>query len=133
MMSGMGATTMGKAFTATQEEAAKQMRQAFLDAWAKSCDEFMHSEQFLDMMKSAMDGALAFRERMNQFISNTMQGGPIPSRDDTDSILQAVRTLEERVLDRLELLSQRVDALESDVGSTKRKPKAGAKQKRNET
>jgi len=126
MMSKMSAATMGQAFGASTDDAAKQMRQAFFDAWAKACDEHMRSEQFLDLMKQSMDGAIAFREQMNRFLSNALQEGPMPSRDDTDSILQAVRTLEDRVLDRVEALSQRVEALEQAADGRSAKGKTGA-------
>lgn len=96
------------------------MRRAFLDAWAKSCDEFMRSDHFLEMMKRSMDSSLAFREQMNQFLGQTLQSGPIPSREDTDAILLAVRTLEENIVDRLDALAQRVDQLEG--GTENKKP-----------
>jgi hypothetical protein len=118
MLASMSSAAVGQAFGASKEDAAKQMRQAFFDAWAKACDEYMHSPQFLDLMKRSMDGAIAFREQMNKFLSNVMEDGVLPSRDDTDSILQAVRTLEDRVLDRLEALSQRVEALEATEGGS---------------
>lgn len=130
MMSKMSAASMGQAFGASNDDVAKQMRQAFFDAWAKACDEYMHSDQFVDLMKRSMDGAMAFREQLNRLMSNALQDSPVPSRDDTDSILQAVRTLEDRVLDRIETLSQRVEALEqsSDGGSVKAKTgRGGAK------
>ncbi len=133
MMSGASAAGMGQAFQPTgQEDSKKQMRRAFLDAWAKSCDEFMRSDQFLDMMKRSMDNSLAFREQMNQFLGQTLQSGQIPSREDTDTILLAVRTLEERVVDGLETLSQRVDQLERGTENKKpananRSKKKGAK------
>ncbi len=133
MMSGASVAGMGQAFPSTmQEESTKQMRRAFLDAWAKSCDEFMRSDLFLDMMKRSMDSSLAFREQMNQFLGQTLQSGHIPSREDTDTILLAVRTLEQRVVDGLETLSQRVDQLERGTENkkpinTNRSKKKGAK------
>jgi hypothetical protein len=69
---------------------------------------------------------------MNQFLGQTLQSGQIPSREDTDTILMAVRTLEERVVDRLDTLSQRVDQLEHGTENKKpvnadRSKKKGAK------
>lgn len=112
MMTAAPATSAAAAFAPSQEESLKQMRRAFLGAWAKSCDEFMHSERFLEMMKRSMDSSLAFREQMNTFLSGALQDSAFPSRDDTDSILQAVRTLDERVVGRIEELSRRVETLE---------------------
>jgi hypothetical protein len=88
------------------------MRQSFFDAWARSCDDFMRSDQFLEMMKRSMDGALAFRKQMNEFLTRALGEGQMPSRQDTDAIMDVLRSFQERVLDQLESLSQRVEALE---------------------
>lgn len=103
-----------------QEEVSKQMRQAFFDSWAKYCDDFMRSEAFLGMMKKSMDNALAMKQQVNEFLTKALHENQIPARSDTDSILLVLRSLEERVLDRIERLSKRLDGLErgSDVSSS---------------
>ena len=95
------------------EETAKQMRQAMFDSWAKHCEDFMRSDVFLDSMKKSMDGALAFRQKLNDFLTKILQESQIPARSDTEAILLAVRRMEEKVLDRMESLTQRVEALEA--------------------
>lgn len=95
------------------EETAKQMRQAMFDSWAKHCEDFMRSDAFLDAMKKSMDGALAFRQKLNDFLTKTLQETQIPARSDVESILLAVRRMEEKVLDRVESLTQRVEELEA--------------------
>lgn len=106
-----------QAQAATQEEMGKHVRQAFFDAWAKSCEDFMRSDVFLEGMRKSMEGALAFKQQMDEMVRKAMGESPLPSRDDTESIIMAVRRLEERVLDRLEELSERVEALEDHVGA----------------
>jgi outer membrane PBP1 activator LpoA protein len=103
-------------FGPPQDEVARQVRQAFFDAWAKHCEEIMRSEQFLEAMKKSMDNALAFREQINKFLVKTLRDYQMPSQDDTDSILLAVRRLEERVLKRVDEMSQRVEAIEEQLG-----------------
>ncbi len=110
-------------FAASSEDAGKQMRQAFFDAWAKYCEDFMRSEVFLEAMKKSMEGAIQFKQQVNDFLRKVMGDSPLPSRDDTESIILAVRRLEERVLDRLEELSQRVEALEEHAGAKPVTPK----------
>ena len=122
MMAKMSAAG-AQAQAASQEEMGKQMRQAFFDAWAKACEEFLRSDLFLDGMKKGMEGALAFKQQMDEMVRKAMGESPLPSREDTESIIQAVRRMEERVLDRLEDLSERVEALEDHVGA---KPAARA-------
>lgn len=121
----------------SQDETAKRMRQAFFDAWAKHCDEVMHSPMFLDMMKKSMDGALAFKQEVNQFMTKALHEQQMPARSDTDSILLVLRSMEDRVLDRLNKLGERVEKLENAVGgesveetspaAAKRRPKGVAK------
>jgi len=114
MMTSMGAASMPK--PPTQEELLKQMRRAFFDAWAAKCDEFMRSEAFLAMMKQSMESSLAFREKTNAFLKRSLGDAQMPSRDDTDSILIALRSLQEKMLDKLDVLTERVAALESSSG-----------------
>lgn len=94
------------------DDAMKQMRRAFFDAWAGHCDEFMRSPAFLDGMKKSMDGALAFREQVNEFMTRALHEAQVPARTDTDAIMLVLRSMEERVLDRLDRLEERVSALD---------------------
>src|SRR5262245_11008923 len=82
------------------EEALKQIRRAFFVAWAHACDEFIRSPAVLEGMKKAMDGALAFREQLNEFMTRALHEAQVPARSDTDSIMLVLRSLEERVLER---------------------------------
>lgn len=91
------------------------MRQAFFDAWAQYCDEFMRSPAFLDAMKKAMDGALAFKQQINEYLTRTLHETQIPARSDTDSIMLVLRSLEERVLGRIEDLNRKVNELSDRV------------------
>ena len=120
-MTGMGAPA---ASAPMQEQVMKQMRQAFFDAWAQHCDEFMRSEMFLDAMKRSMDSSLAFRQQLNEFFTRTLHEGQAPARSDTDSIMLVLRSFEERVLNRIDDLAERVTDLEAHLGRTA--AKAGA-------
>ena len=100
MMSKMGSSGATPPFGVSQEEVSRQMRQACFDAWAKYCEDFMRSDAFLDAMKKSMDGALAFRQQVNDFLKKAVGDSPLASSDDTETIVLAVRSLEERVLDR---------------------------------
>lgn len=114
LMSKMG-TGFAPNAAPNQDDTAKRMRQAFFDAWAKHCDEFMHSPVFLDMMKKSLDGALAFKQELNQMLTKTLHEGQMPARSDTDSILLVLRSFEDRVLSKMSKLAERVDKLEDAV------------------
>ncbi len=99
-----------------REAVARQMRQAYFDAWARHCEEFLGSEQFLETMKRSMDGALAFRQQLNEFMTKALHEVQAPARSDTDSILLVLHSLEDRVLGRIDELSRRVASLEQPAG-----------------
>lgn len=98
---------------APPSDAARQMRDAFLEAWGRQCEEFMKTDAFMDMMKKTMDQSLAFRQQMNQFLQKGLQTAQAPSRADTGDIMQFLHSFEERVLDQLDHLTKRVDAMEA--------------------
>jgi hypothetical protein len=98
------------------EDTFRRMRQAYFDAWAKHCDEVLHSPAFLDMMKKSLDNALAFKQELNEYLTKALHENQMPARSDTDSILLVLRSLEDRVLDRLDRLTGRVENLEEAVG-----------------
>jgi hypothetical protein len=137
-VSKMGGAGFAPTTPYVSDDAMQQMRRAFFDAWAKHCDEFMRSPAFLDGMKKSMDGALAFREQLNEFMTKALHGAQAPARSDTDSIMLVLRSLEERVLDRLDRLEERVADLDSastehdektlDSAPARRQP-AGGKRK----
>ncbi len=97
----------------TGPDFSKQMRQSFFDSMSSYCDEFMRSEQFLTAMRQSMDGALAFRQQLDKFLTATVHRGQQPAREDTDHILLVLRNMEKRVINRLDGLEDRLGRLEN--------------------
>jgi hypothetical protein len=112
MMAKMASAGFGQPFGAAQDSAMHAMRQAFFDAWQRQCEQFMRSEPFLDAMKRSMDGAMAFREQVGKFLTKALNEGQVPTTSDIDSILRVLQTLDQRLVNRIEGLSARLDALE---------------------
>ncbi len=126
MVSKMAPPGMGGAsYPSPSEEAMRQARQAFFDVWAKHCEEYLGSEAFLDMLRKSMDNALAFKQQVNEYLTKALHESQMPTREDTDSIMLVLRSMEERVLDRLGKLSQRVDTLEARLGEGGTAPPPG--------
>ena len=74
---GMSPSAPSPAQTPTpSKEAVQQMQRVFFDALAKYCDDFMRSEQFLQMMKETMDRSLAFKQQVDQFLSQALKYKP---------------------------------------------------------
>lgn len=107
---------MQAAFTFTPNspppEVLRQIRNGIFQALAGSWEEFMRSPQFLDGMKQWMENAIAFRKMTNDFMGRMRNEMQAPARSDIDTIVLAVRHMEQRLLDRVEALSDQVRALE---------------------
>lgn len=100
-------------------DATERMRKAFFDAFARWAEEYMRSDAFLASMKQATDAALAWQQNMNEMLKKGLSAAQMPSRDDADHVTLLVRGMEDRLLDRLEQITRRLDKLEK----TSAKPK----------
>src|SRR5215471_18390764 len=109
-------------------EVVREMRSGIFQALAKSWDEFMRSPQFLEGMKQWMDQAVAFRKLSNDFMAKVRNEMQMPSRDDIDSVMLAVRHMEKRLLDRIDHLAERLGALNGHLAKpgARRAAKAAA-------
>jgi len=110
----------------TPPEVAGQVREATFAAMAQSADKFMRSDQFLAMMKQSLDASIAYRRRLNDFLTQAHHNVQGVAKQDVDAMGLAVRHLETRVLGRLEELcagldriNERLDRLESGVPQAK--------------
>lgn len=112
MFSRMGISGVPGAAAPMSQETAKQMQRIFLDAMAKYFDEFMRSDQFLNMIKESMDRSLAFKQQVDQFLTQLYRGAQMPAKADVDDISGLLRSVEKNVLDRLAQLEEKVAAVE---------------------
>jgi len=110
-------------------DAARQFRAAAFQTLGQHADQFMRSPQFLEMMKQSLEAAITFREQMNAMLTQGRHATEGIARQDVDSVLVSVRHLETRILDGLETLTgrvdavaQRLDALEAAAPPKKRPP-----------
>jgi hypothetical protein len=97
--------------TDSPPEFLRQMRSGLLEALAQSWEQFLRSPQFLDGLKQWMDQAILFRKWSNDFLAATHQQMQIPSREEVDGIMLAVRQMESRVLGQLEALAAQVQEI----------------------
>jgi len=100
-------------------DAAKSVRAAALSAMSQYAQQFMRSQQFMEMMKQSMDASIAWQRQMNDFLTKAHHAGESVARSDLSDLHQSVRHLEQRTLDQMEQLaakldqiSQRLDAIE---------------------
>ncbi len=100
-------------------EVLREMRNGVFQGLAKSWDEFLRSPQFLEGMKQWMESAITMRKFSNQFLTRSHHELQGTAREDIDSIMLAVRHMENRLLDRLEQLEAKVESLSQPGASAK--------------
>lgn len=96
-----------------------QIRRAFFDAMAEQADQFLRSEMFLNALKQSMDISLAWQQTMNQTLQRGLSAAQMPTRNDVDHMVVLVRGMEERLMERLDDVTRRVERMESTVGGSR--------------
>lgn len=86
----------------------RQMRGGVFQGLAKSWDEFLRSPQFLEGMKQWIDTTILVRRMSNDLLTRSRHEMQATAREDTDSVMLAMRHLESRLLDRMEQLEAKV-------------------------
>jgi hypothetical protein len=115
-LSTIAQSAMAFAPASAPEETIRQIRSGILKALAHSWEEFLRSPEFLQGMKQWMDQSIAFRQMSHDFMAKARQEFQEPSRSDLDGLLVAVRSLEHRILARVEELSTQVEELRQRFG-----------------
>ena len=94
-------------------EFAERMRKSFFEAMSKYFEEYLRSEAFLNSMKQSMDHALAWQQAMNQYMQKSLSAAQMQTRADGDHVVLLIRGMEDRVMARLDDLTERVERLET--------------------
>ena len=95
----------------TPPESAKEMRATFFKAWSEYCDQYMRSPEFLESWKKAMDGAIQFRQQMNESLGRLHHEFQGTSRQDIDHLMQALSHLERRLVANHERSAQQIEEM----------------------
>lgn len=111
MASKMAQANSGFEPDASPPEAARQARSTLFQAMSQYFEQMMRSPQMLDMMKQSMDMAFASRKQFEDMFTRMRQETQGTSRRDVNNIMLSVRHMESRILDRLEDLTMRLDAV----------------------
>jgi hypothetical protein len=97
-------------------EEMRKIRSGMLKVMTETCDEFMRTPQFMEMMKTSLNGALDLRRFAREGMQRVHEQFETPDKEDIDGVLLAIRHVERRVLDRLEGLEERVAAIKELIG-----------------
>jgi hypothetical protein len=115
------------------------MRDAYLDAWAKSMVEMVNTEAYAQATGTILDTYLSvsapFREAIEKAMLKTLEQLSMPSRADVASIAERMTSIEMRLddmeakLDTIQRLAQSGAALRSQPARAPQKSKKAAKAK----
>ena len=125
MMGGMTATSMSA--PPGSLEMIERMRTTFFDVLSKHADEFLRSEQFLTAMKRSVDDTLAFRQQINELLSKSLESMQMVSSADVEEVVQLVRSMDQRMSDKLEEITERIERLEQSVDRSSKQARSGNK------
>lgn len=89
-----------------------QLRRVYFDTLAQQADQFMRSETFLNAMKQGMETSLAWQQGVNQMMQRGLAAAQVPSRSDAEHVVQLIRGMEDRILEKLDDLTTRIEHLE---------------------
>jgi hypothetical protein len=93
----------------------RKMRGGMLQVLAGTCDEYMRTPQFMEMMKAWLNGALELKRLARDGMNRVHEQFENPSKQEIDDVLLAIRHVERRLLDRLEGLDDRVANLNEKI------------------
>jgi hypothetical protein len=120
MMSRMAPPKAPEAPADASRDAARHMQRIFFDAMAQYFDDFMRSEQFLRMMKESMDRSLQLKQMVNQFLAQAHRQAQSASTTDVDDLAGCLKSIEDRILARIDRLEDKVAAVEASGPSSGR-------------
>jgi hypothetical protein len=97
--------------SASPPDAARAVRTGMFEAMSQMFDQYMRSPQALELVKQSMDMAINFRKQRNDMLTRIHHETQGTAKQDIDSLMLNVRHLETRVLDCLEAMTARLDAI----------------------
>jgi hypothetical protein len=83
-------------------DAIRDVRAEMLKVLTETWDQFMRTPQFMEYMKTSMDGFLNLRQMAADAMTRSHHEMQSPAREDIDGVLLAIRHMERRLLDRVE-------------------------------
>ncbi len=89
----------------------RDMRAGMLKVLTEAWDQFMRTPQFMEYMKTSMDGFLSMRKMAADAMTRKHHEMQSTAREDIDGVLLAIRHMERRLLDRMEEIETAVSAV----------------------
>ena len=116
--------------------ALRQMRDAYLDVWAKTMVDTVNTEAYAKATGSMLDAYLAvsspFREALEKGLQQALQQLNLPSRLDFTGLAERFTNVEMR-LDDMDAKMDRIEAAFSKPAAATRRPAAAPRARRKRT
>lgn len=93
-------------------DAARAARSSVFGTLTHSTDEFLRSEQFLQMTRQSLDASIAFRKQLNEFLTKAHHDAGGVAQQDVDDLLTFLRRIEKQTTTHLEAIASRIDAID---------------------
>lgn len=97
-------------------EEVRKVRTGILKGLAEAWEEYMRTPQFMEAMKATLNGMLELRRLSRDGMNRLHEQFEIPTKEDIDGVLLAIRHIERRVLDRIEDIDERLLTLNEHLG-----------------
>jgi len=107
-------------------ETIRDMRAGMLKVMTEAWDQFARSPQFMEYMRTSMDGFMNLRKMSADAMTRNHHEMQSPAREDIDGVLLAIRHMERRLLDRIEDIENAVATLARHAASVNGKPEKPA-------
>src|SRR5262249_48362273 len=92
-------------------EILRQVRSSLFQALAQCWDQVLRSPEFLECLKPVMDNSAAFQKASTDLLAKVRHEWGGVTREDCESLVDAVSRLEKRVFDGFGTLSRQVEQL----------------------
>jgi hypothetical protein len=95
----------------------KTFQRRWFDTVSKSAEAYMRSPAFLEMMKQNTDAAIKLKRQTDDWLSEVARNANIPTAGDISGLFERLHSVEEVILNRLNRIDERLEAIEDKVGS----------------
>ena len=96
-------------------EIIRKARGDMMQMWSDWCEQWLRSPAFLEAQKQMLDGNLAVRKQFRTGLRKMQRELQLAGRDDIDALEAAIRRSERRILDQLDEMSSKLQALEAKI------------------
>jgi hypothetical protein len=97
---------------ASDPQHVKERQQQWLETAAESCDDFLRSTPFMEMMRQHLKSVIDLKTMQDQFIKGAARHFGMPLADDVFGLFERLHSTEQTILHRLQAIEERLQAIE---------------------